>query len=115
MARCIQSTGAGACDTCGAQEKLLHQPVFGRGVYCAKCCPVCAEKPAAPVVAKPKRQAPPQPEAPDGSGQFKDLGYGPAADDPWNMDSAEDRAARSAPDVGGNWVPKRKWFKKRVA
>ena len=114
MPQCIQSAAVtGTCRSCGAREETMHRPVFGRGTFCSRCCPVCvfqkvatsepakAPLPTARILGvRPANTA----EAVLGS-QWKDAGWGPRADDPWY----HDREQRDAPP---RWVPRRPhWFK----
>jgi hypothetical protein len=44
-----------ACTACGGHAEKMHQPVFHRGTFRPKCCPVCGEN--APAT-QPTQQAP---------------------------------------------------------
>src|SRR5580658_6185871 len=45
MEPCIQSANVTSpCLTCGGRAKKLHRPLFHRGTFCPRCCPVCAQK-----------------------------------------------------------------------
>ena len=122
MAHCVQSaTAKTACQRCGGRAEKMHQPVFVRGTFCLKCCPVCKQETAeaqAPgpspqgVVARPAArrrerqtaQADTQPAR--GATQWIDAGWGHRPDDPWIHDRD-----RHAPE-GSNWIPRRpNWFR----
>ena len=121
MAHCVQSaTTKAACQRCGGRAEKMHQPVFVRGTFCPKCCPVCRQETAqAPgaspqgVVARPavrRRELPAaetnaQPTR--GATQWIDVGWGHRPDDPWIHDRD-----RHAPE-GSRWIPRRPdWFRK---
>ena len=114
MAHCVQSgIVTAACSNCGGRAEKMHQPVFHRGVFCPKCCPVCGKNAAPPqpappaplrgvVVAAAKRSQTPAPAR--GTSQFQDAGWGHRPNDPW----AHDRARHESP----RWVPARPhWFR----
>ncbi len=91
----------------------MHRPVFGRGTFCSRCCPMCAvqkvatsEPAKAPLPTMPIRGVRPAKaaEAVLGS-QWKDAGWGPDPDDPWYHD-------RERHDPRPRWVPRcPHWFK----
>jgi hypothetical protein len=115
MAHCVQSgIVTAACTACGGRAEKMHQPVFHRGTFCPKCCPVCGEN---AVAAPPTQQAPlrgvvsasavkRRPTAPtQGTSQFRDDGWGHRPNDPWVHD--RERHQQSNP----RWVPLRpNWF-----
>lgn len=112
MGHCVQSTTAkSSCQACGGRAEKMHQPVFVRGTFCPKCCPVCGVK-AAQVAAIQTSQAKPRgvvlkrapaPAQANGGSQWKSMGWGHSPDDPWTHD--RDRHAATK-----RWVPLRKWF-----
>jgi hypothetical protein len=100
MEPCVQSPSlTGPCAGCGARGKEMHRPLFRRGSYCPRCCPVCAAKPA-PAPATPLAKD----VAAEGTTQWKDEGWGPFRDargrciDPWYRDE------RRFPPP---WIPRR--------
>ncbi len=105
MGACIQSESlSGPCVTCGGRAKKMHRPLFHRGSFCPRCCPVCAAK-AAPAAATPPESSVTE----QGATQWKDGGWGPRRDtrgrcvDPWYRDE------RRFPPP---WIPRRpNWFK----
>lgn len=108
MERCIQSAAVtSACLMCGARAEKMHRPMFHRGSFCPRCCPVCAPKPVAgpsPAMA-PLGAAPLAGAAAQGATQWKDDGWGPRAGDPFYHDR-ERHATRP------RWVPRRPyWFR----
>ena len=106
MGHCVQSaTVKGPCQQCGGYAEKMHTPIFARGTYCPKCCPVCSAKPeqsSAPappprgLVSRPPQRA--STPARTGS-QWLDAGWGHRPDDPWIHDRD-----RHAPEP---WVPRR--------
>ncbi len=90
----------------------MHQPVFHRGTFCPKCCPVCGENAPTPqpapqvplrgVLAAKRSERPPPVR---GTSQFHDYGWGHRPNDPWVHD--RDRQQQSSP----KWIPARpNWF-----
>jgi hypothetical protein len=102
MEPCVQSvTMSGRCMVCGGRAEKMHRPLFHRGSFCPRCCPVCVLKPAVAAAAPAPRPVKP---AVEGATQWKDGGWGPHPDDPWYRDERYDPRPR--------WVPRRpKWFK----
>jgi hypothetical protein len=92
MEPCIQSANiTGACLMCGGRAEKMHQPMFHRGIFCPRCCVVCAPKTAsAATVATASNMAlatqSPARLAAQGATQWKDDGWGPRADDPFYHD-----------------------------
>jgi hypothetical protein len=94
----------------------MHQPVFVRGMFCPRCCPVCGPKATAPQAAAPakplrrvaasagvKRRE--QPVAAQGATQWKDAGWGHRPNDPWYHD-------RDRHQPRPRWIPSRpRWFR----
>jgi len=118
MGHCVQTAIVKApCQSCGGRAEKMHQPVFVRGTFCPKCCPVCGAEATAMAKATPapaplrgvvavapvrKREA----AAPtQGATQWKDAGWGHRPDDPWVHD--RDRHGANRP----RWIPSRPgWF-----
>ena len=107
MEPCIQSAAVtSACLICGGRAEKMHRPVFHRGSFCPRCCPVCAPK---LVGAQSRASSPPATRptqsAAEGATQWKDAGWGPRADDPFYHD-------RERHDRRPRWVPHRPhWFR----
>ena len=89
MEPCVQSASlSGPCIECGGRAEKMHRPLFRRGSFCPRCCPVCAGQPAA------ARRHTSESEARrlQGATQGKDGGWGPGRDargrciDPWYRD-----------------------------
>jgi len=105
MEACVQSSSlTGSCLTCGGRAPKMHRPVFERGSFCPRCCPVCARRPN-PTAAIPQHADVPA----QGATQLKDGEWGPRRDatgryvDPWYRDE------RRFPPP---WIPRRpNWFK----
>jgi hypothetical protein len=108
------STVDAACRMCGGRAEKMHQPVFHRGSFCPRCCPICSSKTAAAapkisastlgrhpgVVASQRTERPPG----RGASQWKHLGWGPRSDAPCYRD---DRWSNRRPV----WVAPPNWFR----
>jgi hypothetical protein len=117
MGHCVRTTIVNAdCKSCGGRAERMHQPVFVRGVYCPKCCPVCGAKatataqavppPLRGVVAAPVRKSMQPAVAATGATQWKDDGWGHRPDDPWAHDRVRHQQSTT------QWIPPRpKWFR----
>jgi len=99
MEPCIQSiTMSGPCVTCGGRAQKMHRPMFRRGTFCPRCCPVCAGQPASAAATPSEVEAPAQDASEQKEGQ-----WGPHPNDPWYRDE------RRYPPP---WIPRRPhWFK----
>jgi hypothetical protein len=110
MERCVQSAAVTSpCLMCGSRAEKMHRPMFHRGTFCPRCCPVCAPTggPRNIQSSQALRTLPAHPANPSGQGatQWQDAGWGPRADDPWYHDG-ERR------DPQPRWAPPRPhWFK----
>ena len=120
MGHCVQTGIVNAtCQNCGGRAEKMHQPVFHRGTFCPRCCPVCGEKAAATAAKVPLQPPAPlrgvvaaarvkqreQPEAAQGATQWRDAGWGHHPDDPWY----HDRDRHQPPP---RWIPSRPhWFR----
>jgi hypothetical protein len=112
MERCVQSAAVNSpCLMCGGRAEKMHRPMFHRGSFCPRCCPVCAVA-AVPAAANVATDVPlPRPATPlaQGRSQWADDGWGPRRDangqciDPWYRDSRPLREPE-------RWVPRREWF-----
>ena len=105
MERCVQSAAVNSpCLMCGGRAEKMHRPMFHRGSFCPRCCPVCAPT-AHPATPAPERVTP----AVGGLSQWADDGWGPRRDvkgryvDPWYRDTRPHREPV-------RWVPRREWF-----
>jgi len=112
MEACIQSAAVtGACLMCGGRSEKMHRPMFQRGSFCARCCPVCKVAATATAVSAATDTPLPHPTTPlaEGRSQWADDGWGPRQDDhgryvdPWYRDT------RPLHEPDG-WIPRREWF-----
>jgi hypothetical protein len=99
MEPCVQSiTMNGPCVMCGGRAQKMHRPMFRRGSFCPRCCPVCKGQPASAAVTPPEAEAPTQ-----DTSELKEGRWGPNPNDPWYRDE------RRYPPP---WIPRRPhWFK----
>ena len=109
MEHCIQSANIlSPCLMCGGRAEKMHRPMFHRGSFCARCCPVCSRTASAePAAVRTVIGFVPRPatQAAQGATQWKDGGWGPRLNDPWYHDRERHESRRP-------WVPPRaNWFK----
>jgi len=110
MERCIQSAEVtGACLMCGGRAEKMHRPMFHRGSFCPRCCPVCTAAAAPATNAAAVSASRPAAPSAKGRSQWADDGWGPRRDangqylDPWYRDARPHREPE-------RWAPRREWF-----
>jgi hypothetical protein len=98
MEPCFQSVDfISPCAMCGRRAEKTHRPLFRRGPFCPRCCPVCAAKLASAGVT-PREADPPT----QGAAEQKEGRWGPDPHDAWYRDE------RRFPPP---WIPRRpNWF-----
>jgi hypothetical protein len=110
MEQSIQSANiTSPCLMCGARAEKMHRPMFHRGSFCPRCCPVCAQTDHTSAAAPPPTTTGivPRPAKPaaQGASQWKDGGWEPHADAPFYHD-------RERHETQPRWVPRRPhWFR----
>ena len=96
------------CLTCGGRAKKMHRPLFHRGTFCPRCCPVCAQKMSLATGIGTAWSTDVARESParmtgKAATQWRDAGWGPRPADPSYHDR-ERHTPRS------RWMPRRRWF-----